>query len=304
MVGDPRQLSSVGPGGGFEALVSPLRRGGARADRERPPGRPRRAGGPGQLRSGDVERRPWPGTPATAASPCRPIGTRPSTPPWPGGRPTWPRAPTPPCTPGGGPTWPSSTAGDGRPGTSWAGCRAPSWCVGDTGYRAGDRIVTLAPGAGGEIVTSECGTVLAVDVERRRAGRHHGRRAHPALRPPRSSTPTTWPTATPSPSTAPRGRRWRRAHALEDGGGRELAYVKMSRARERSTVYVVADSLEQAVEDLGRSWAQSRRIGWAIDRGTPAPGLEPETVAVRAPRRCRPACATPAWWPSGRRWRR
>ncbi|HVL03566.1 MAG TPA: hypothetical protein VM386_03925, partial [Acidimicrobiales bacterium] len=39
--------------------------------------------------------------------------------------------------------------------------------VGDTGYRAGDRIVTLAPGAGGEIVTSECGTVLAVDVARR-----------------------------------------------------------------------------------------------------------------------------------------
>jgi hypothetical protein len=64
-----------------------------------------------------------------------------------------------------------------------------------------------------------------------------------------------------------------RAHALEDGGGRELAYVKMSRARECSTVYVVADSLEQATEDLSRCWAQSRRIGWAIDRGTPAPGV-------------------------------
>ena len=63
-----------------------------------------------------------------------------------------------------------------------------------------------------------------------------------------------------------------RAHVLEDGGGRELAYVKMSRARECSTVYVVADSVEQAADDLRGSWAQSRRVGWAIDQGTPAPG--------------------------------
>jgi ATP-dependent exoDNAse (exonuclease V) alpha subunit len=30
--------------------------------------------------------------------------------------------------------------------------------------------VTLAPGAGGQIVTSECGTVVAVDVARRELG--------------------------------------------------------------------------------------------------------------------------------------
>ena len=56
--------------------------------------------------------------------------------------------------------------------------------------------------------------------------------------------------------------------------------MKMSRARECSTVYVVADSLDQAVEDLERSWSQSRRIGWAIDRGTAAPG-----AGVAAPSR-------------------
>jgi hypothetical protein len=60
-----------------------------------------------------------------------------------------------------------------------------------------------------------------------------------------------------------------RAHALEDGGGRELAYVKMSRARQRSSVYVVADSLEQATEDLVREWGTDRRLGWVIDTGTP-----------------------------------
>ena len=52
---------------------------------------------------------------------------------------------------------------------AWEGLgrlRGPELVVGDVGYRVGDRIVTLAPGAGGEIVTSECGSVLAVDVAR------------------------------------------------------------------------------------------------------------------------------------------
>jgi len=81
-----------------------------------------------------------------------------------------------------------------------------------------------------------------------------------------------------------------RAHVLEDGGGRELAYVKMSRARERTTLYPVADSLEQATDDLGRSWSRSRRIGWAIDAGTPT--REPEkdrTLDAAEPARLRHA---------------
>ena len=40
----------------------------------------------------------------------------------------------------------------------------------------------------------------------------------------------------------------------------------------------MADDLEQAVEDLGRSWAMSRRIGWAIDRGVPSK----DSAAVQA----------------------
>ena len=71
------------------------------------------------------------------------------------------------------------------------------------------------------------------------------------------------------------------AHALEDGGGRELAYVRMSRARQRTTLYPVADDLAQAVEDLGRSWSASRRIGWAIDRSVP-PKDSPGVQAARA----------------------
>ena len=66
------------------------------------------------------------------------------------------------------------------------------------------------------------------------------------------------------------------AHRLHDGGGRELAYVAMSRARQHTTVHVVADDIDQAVDDLQRDWAQERRPRWAIDTGTP------ETNALRA----------------------
>ena len=68
------------------------------------------------------------------------------------------------------------------------------------------------------------------------------------------------------------------AHRFHDGGGRELAYVAMSRARQQATVHVVADDVDQAVEDLQRDWAHEHRPRWAIDTGTP------ETNALRAER--------------------
>ena len=52
------------------------------------------------------------------------------------------------------------------------------------------------------------------------------------------------------------------AHVFEDGGGRELAYVAMSRAREQTQLYLGADDLDQAREDLCRNWK------WAIDTGS------------------------------------
>jgi len=65
------------------------------------------------------------------------------------------------------------------------------------------------------------------------------------------------------------GATCERAHVYEDGGGRELAYVAMSRAREETHVYLAADDIDQAREDLARSWATERRWQWAIDTGTP-----------------------------------
>jgi hypothetical protein len=59
------------------------------------------------------------------------------------------------------------------------------------------------------------------------------------------------------------------AHLYADGGGRELGYVAMSRARQEAHVHVVADDLETACDDLTRDWTRERRQRWAIDTGTP-----------------------------------
>ncbi len=62
-----------------------------------------------------------------------------------------------------------------------------------------------------------------------------------------------------------------RAHLFADGGGRELAYVALSRARQATQVWAVADDLPQGVEDLRRDWATRRTPAWAIDTALPDP---------------------------------
>ncbi len=52
---------------------------------------------------------------------------------------------------------------------------------------------------------------------------------------------------------------------LADGGGRELAYVAMSRARGTSHVYVVADDVDQAADDVVSEWRPSTRQRWVLD---------------------------------------
>jgi hypothetical protein len=56
------------------------------------------------------------------------------------------------------------------------------------------------------------------------------------------------------------------AHVLDDGGGRELAYVAMSRARTASHVYVTATDPRQAAERLAWTWDQQRRQQWITDQ--------------------------------------
>ncbi len=270
-VGDPRQLGAVGPGGGFEALVARF------GDAVHVLGDNVRQHDPAErvaleeLRSGDVEAAVswYADTGRITASPDRDTALDAVAAGWTAdvahgadaAMYAWRRANVAELNSRGRAAW----EGLGR-------LSGPELVVGEHAYRAGDRVVALASGAAGEVVTSECGTVAAVDLHggalvarmdddgrlQRFAGvdldaEHLGHGY--ALTVHRSQGATV-----------------ERAHALEDGGGRELAYVKMSRARQASTLYALADSLDQAVEDLRWRWAQSRRIGWAIDAGTPAPG--------------------------------
>jgi len=136
-------------------------------------------------------------------------------------------------------------------------------------YAAGDRVVTLAPGVEGAVVTSERGTVTVVDPA---AGTLVVRMDDGRLQPFAPADTGAERLAHAYAVTAHRsqGATVEAAHAFEDGGGRELGYVKMSRARGTSTVYAVADSPAQAAEDLAREWSSERRQLWAIDSGTPA----------------------------------
>ena len=62
------------------------------------------------------------------------------------------------------------------------------------------------------------------------------------------------------------GATYDRAHVLAAGGGRELAYVALSRARRATTLHAIADDLAQALDDLGPDWSTT-----ATSTGSPAP---------------------------------
>lgn len=152
-------------------------------------------------------------------------------------------------------------------------------------YAAGDRVVLLAPGADGQLVTSERGVVTAVDVVKGTVNlRVNDGRTHVLTHDLTASDRLAHGYAVTVHRS--QGLTVEVTHGLEDGGGRELAYVRMSRARLRSTAYVVADDLDQAVEDLRRDWSSERRQAWAIDTGTPAaePSPAEHLAALQAKR--------------------
>jgi conjugative relaxase-like TrwC/TraI family protein len=142
-------------------------------------------------------------------------------------------------------------------------------------YAAGDVVVTLAPSAEGRLVTSQRGQVLAVEPETGTAmlraddGSLH-QLAGDDLRADRLSH------AYALTVHRSQGLTTETCHHLADGGGRELAYVAASRARQHTTIHPVADDLDQAVEDLTRDWSADRRPRWAIDTGIPT--THPDTT--------------------------
>ncbi len=78
-----------------------------------------------------------------------------------------------------------------------------------------------------------------------------------------------------------------RAHLFADGGGRELAYVAMSRARGATHAWVVADDLPQAAEDLRRDWSARRTPTWALDAGLPETTFKEAVVSLANPAHAR-----------------
>jgi len=134
---------------------------------------------------------------------------------------------------------------------------------GGRSYRAGDRVITLAPGQGGAWVTSQRAVVVSVD---------RGRQSLVALTPEGARLRMgadeigTDKLAHGYAITAHRsqGSTVDVTYALEDGGGRELAYVAMTRARGDSHVHVVAPDPSQAASRLAWAWGEERRQSWAI----------------------------------------
>lgn len=126
-------------------------------------------------------------------------------------------------------------------------------------YAPGDRLVALAPNPQAGIVTSEPLHVLgvtegamivctaddrtvtltgaALGAERLDYG--YARTVHRA-----------------------QGATYDRAHVLAAGGGRELAYVACSRARDHTTIHATADDVDQAVDDLQADWGVDRAQRW------------------------------------------
>jgi len=150
---------------------------------------------------------------------------------------------------------------------------------GGRAYAVGDRLVALAPNARAGIVASEPLTVLAVAEDALAIRATEGRQA--TLRGEEVDVKHLDYGYALTIHRA-QGATYDRAHVLAAGGGRELAYVAMSRAREHTAVHATADDLEQAVADLQADWSATRQQHWIAD--TPAqPGRQPEPVRA-APR--------------------
>jgi hypothetical protein len=142
-------------------------------------------------------------------------------------------------------------------------------------YAAGDRVVALAPNPYARIVTSQQLTITHVDPDqqtlevRTRDGRDItlAGRAIDQQRLDHAYALTVH---------RAQGATYDTAHVMAAGGGRELGYVAMSRARHHTTIHATADDPAQAVDDLQGDWGVPHHQRWITDTPTIEAGLEPE----------------------------
>ncbi|HEU5152053.1 MAG TPA: MobF family relaxase [Iamia sp.] len=261
LVGDPRQLSSIGPGGALAALLERRPEILTTLDwnvRQRDPAERRALR---QLRNGDVDEAiDWYlARGRTALSPGRTDALIQMTSAWAkdvaDGHDTallaWRRDDVRDlnrlardlCREQGRVTGPDLIALGGRP------------------YAAGDQVVLLAPNSERGLVTSERLTVRVVDV----AGGHiHAVTAdhRPVVLSGTSIDAEHLDHGYALTVHRAQGATYDRAHVLANGGGRELAYVALSRARSGTTLHAIADDLPQLRHDLALDWRADRGQRW------------------------------------------
>jgi conjugative relaxase-like TrwC/TraI family protein len=156
-------------------------------------------------------------------------------------------------------------------------------------YAVGDRVVALAPDPERRWVTSQQGTVTAIDAPARTITVSFDDTTEPVEMRGEQLDERHLDHAYATTVHRAQGATVDRTHLYADGGGRELTYVALSRARDATTIHCVADSTDQAVEDLERDWSHDRRQRWTLDTDFPAapgqrtrPTLQPRVgVGVR-----------------------
>ncbi len=143
---------------------------------------------------------------------------------------------------------------------------------GGRSYAKGDRVVVLAPHPAQGLVTSDRLAITAVDVATSRvvAETREGR----AVVLDRTAIDADHLDHGYSVTVhRAQGATYDRAHVLASGGGRELAYVALSRARSGTALHVIADDFPQLRHDLTRDWQSDGGQKWVAgicDRATPA----------------------------------
>jgi hypothetical protein len=135
-------------------------------------------------------------------------------------------------------------------------------------YAAGDRVVALAPSEDGRFVTSQRGEVTRVIGGEALAVTFDDGRAAILVGDEVADDRLDHAYAVTVHRT--QGATVDTTHLYADGGGRELAYVAMSRARIATHVHIVADDLDYAAADLTAEWAVDRRQRWTLDVDAPA----------------------------------
>jgi conjugative relaxase-like TrwC/TraI family protein len=134
-------------------------------------------------------------------------------------------------------------------------------------YAVGDQVVMLTPDVDRRWVTSERGAVTAAHDRRLTVQFEHHRAVTLAGR---EIDAEHLDHAYALTVHRTQGATVDTAHVLADGGGRELTYVALSRARSTTQIHAVADNLDQARDDLTRDWTTERRARWIHDTDRPA----------------------------------